>query len=114
MCWPLGPHCGPGAILTGLPQGEVMKRRKRITIIGLRNGQDVIVLEKCGQMVDLSILNGDTATTSVPKSDHVVVMTKFIEHRWTKAAHWAVGRDRVHLHRGGISKLVEVIRDLAV
>jgi hypothetical protein len=49
----------------------------------------------------------------LPASDAVLLLTKFIEHRWTIAAYRAFPRERVHLHSGGMSGLVEKIKALA-
>lgn len=94
-------------------QRSAPPERRRITVVGLRKGQDRIVAGRCGSQADLTFLNGDTAEVSFPRSDHVVVMTKFVHHRWTQVAYRTFGRDRVRLHPGGVSGLVKLIGELA-
>jgi hypothetical protein len=94
-------------------EASAMPKRTRITVIGLRKGQHRVVADKCGKLADLAFLDGDTSSVALPASDHIVVMTKFVEHRWTEAAHQRLGRERVHLHRGGISGLAKIIGEIA-
>jgi hypothetical protein len=49
----------------------------------------------------------------LPASDAVILMTRFTGHRWTIAGYRAFPRERVHLHSGGISGLIEKIKALA-
>ena len=57
--------------------------------------------------------SADRSETALPAADAVLLLTKFIEHRWTVAAYRAFPRERVHLHGGGMSRLIEKIRTLA-
>jgi len=87
--------------------------RSTVTIIGLRYGQDARITKKCGDIVNLKFVDADQSETVLPASDAVFVLTRFIEHRWTNAAHRYFPRNRVHLHAGGISSLVRRIRALS-
>jgi hypothetical protein len=87
--------------------------RPVFSVVGLRFGQERHVVKRCGQLADLRFVRGDRSEPVLPASDAVVLLTKFIEHRWTIAAYGAFPRERVHLHAGGMSGLIEKIRMLA-
>jgi len=84
-----------------------------ITIVGLRYGQTRHVAKACEGVADLKFVDADRAETSFPESDAVILMTKFIHHIWTQAAYQVFPRERVHLHHGGIKKLVRRIKRIA-
>jgi hypothetical protein len=81
-----------------------------IAIVGLRYGQDGHVARACGGLADLKFVDASRSETSFPQSDVVILMTKFIQHRWTETAYRTFPRERVHLHHGGITKLVRRIK----
>jgi hypothetical protein len=87
--------------------------RPVFAVVGLRYGQEGHVVKRCGQLADLRFVRGDRSETALPASDAVLLLTKFIEHRWTIAAYRAFPRERVHLHAGGMSSLIAKIRTLA-
>ena len=84
-----------------------------VAIVGLRFGQEAHVERRCGHLADLKFVQATTAEISFPSSDAVVLLTKFIKHRWTVAAYRAFGRKRVHLHNGGMSGLIAKLEVLA-
>jgi hypothetical protein len=85
----------------------------KIAIVGLRKGQDFHVAQACVGVADLFFVDADKAEISFPASEAVILMTKFIRHRWTEVAYQVFPRERVHLHPGGISKLVRRIKRIA-
>ena len=85
----------------------------KIAIVGLRYGQAHHVERACGGLADLTFVEATTAEISFPASEAVILMTKFIRHRWTEVAFQTFPRERVHLHEGGISKLVRRIKRIA-
>ena len=85
----------------------------RITVVGLRFGQEAHVTRQCGKDVNLRFVHPDQAQPRLPASDAVFLLTKFIGHYWTEAAYRAFPRNQVHLHHGGISDLVKKIKMFA-
>lgn len=85
----------------------------KIAIVGLRFGQTHHVAKECEGVADLRFVAANTAEISFPDADAVILMTRFIQHRWTQVAFRDFPRDRVHLHPGGISKLVRLIKRIA-
>ena len=86
----------------------------KIAIVGLRFGQTHHVARACQGVADLKFVSANTAEITYPDADAVILMTKFIQHRWTQVAYRDFSRDRVHLHPGGISKLVRLIKRIAI
>jgi len=87
--------------------------RKRISVVGLRKAQAGIVRRKCEAVARIDCVDADRADTRLPQCDHVIVMTRFTDHRWSQSAYRFFPRDRVHLHSGGMSVLVQKIAALA-
>ena len=85
----------------------------KITIVGLRFGQQHHVERECRGVADLKFVDANTAEIAFPDADAVILMTRFIQHRWTEVAYRMFPRERVHLHPGGISKLVRRIKRIA-
>ena len=88
--------------------------RPLFAIVGLRFGQESHVSRRCRHLADLRFVRADRSETAFPACDAVLLLTKFIEHRWTEAAYRAYPRERVHLHAGGMSSLVAKIKVLAI
>jgi hypothetical protein len=87
--------------------------RPVFAVVGLRYGQEAQVSRRCRDLADLKFVRGDRSETAFPAVDAVLLLTRFIEHRWTEAAYRAFPRERVHLHAGGMSSLIVKIRTLA-
>jgi hypothetical protein len=87
--------------------------RPVFAVVGLRFGQEAHVARQCRHLADLKFVRATTAEISFPTSDAVVLLTKFIKHRWTVAAYRAFARERVHLHSGGLSGVIAKIKMLA-
>jgi hypothetical protein len=87
--------------------------RPVFAVVGLRFGQEAQVARRCRDVAGLKFVSADRSETVLPASDAVLLLTKFIEHRWTLAAYRAFPRERVHLHAGGMSSLIAKIRTLA-
>jgi hypothetical protein len=85
----------------------------RVTVVGLRFGQEAHITRRCGRDVNLRFVPADQAQPRLPACDAVFLLTKFIKHYWTEAAYRTFPRDQVHLHHGGISDLVKKIKVLA-
>ena len=62
----------------------------KITIIGLRYGQSHHVARACKSIADSTFIDATTAEISFPASDAVILMTEFIQHRWTQVADYVV------------------------
>jgi hypothetical protein len=89
------------------------KPAERIAIVGLRYGQQHHVARQCKELANISFVDADKAEISFPEADAVILLTKFIQHRWTEGAYRVFPRERVHLHSGGISNLVRRIKRIA-
>jgi hypothetical protein len=80
--------------------------KTRIAIVGLKNNQSKRVAEACSASARLSFLDCRRPPDSLPRYDHIVLMTKFISHTWPDASLDGDNRRKVHLHRGGVSTLI--------
>jgi hypothetical protein len=80
--------------------------KTRIAIVGLKNNQSQKVSKECTATARLSFLDSRRLPTSLPQFDHIVLMTKFIRDAWTDAMLDGSNRQKVHLHRGGVSTLI--------
>ena len=98
---------------SGLDEHEASKSRRRIAVVGLRKAQAGIVKGKCEGVARIDCVDADRADVRLPRCDAVILMTRFISHGWSDSAYRSFPRDRVHLHRGGISLLVRKIAELA-
>jgi hypothetical protein len=87
--------------------------RRRIAVVGLRKAQAGIVRRKCEAVARIDCVDADRADVRLPQCDDVILMTRFIHHRWSESAYRSFPRDRVHLHGGGMSLLVRKIAALA-
>ena len=85
----------------------------RVTVVGLRFGQEAHVTRQCGKEVDLRFAQADQAKPRLPAIDGVFLLTKFIGQCWIEAAYRTFPRNQVYLHPGGISALVKRIKMLA-
>jgi hypothetical protein len=86
----------------------------RITIVGLMPAQANRVKEACGhgRAVEITCPSRELQCPQFGKNpDHVILMCKFIRHSWQNAAFkvFAGQRDKVHLHHGGIEKVIELV-----
>ena len=103
-------RCFPRGV--GKPEAFLAGRR-RIAVVGLRKAQAGIVRRKCEAVACIDCVDADRSKVRLPQCDDVIVMTRFTDHRWTESAFNSFPRDRVHLHRGGMSLLVRKIAALA-
>jgi hypothetical protein len=70
------------------------------------------VRRKLGLVMDLCFLPADRRPGFPKGTSHVVLMAKFIGHKWQIAAHAAFARNAVHIHRGGINGLIQLLRTI--
>jgi len=83
-----------------------------VTVIGLRYGQPAQIEARCRDFADLRFVNADQSKVVIPCTDHVFLMTRFIKHRLFERVLKQVPRQCVHLHSGGLSRLVQRIETL--
>ncbi len=93
--------------------GTLSRDRRRIAVVGLRKAQAGIVRRKCEAVARIDCVDADRADVRLPHCDEVILMTRFITHRWSESAYRSFPRDRVHLHGGGMTLLVRKIAALA-
>lgn len=94
------------------PWPPATKRRKRITIIGLRGQQMSVVLQKYKDM-DFTFLDVDDAAGRTPcEADWTIMMTKFINH--SVYAKYRNAPNMRHCNGGisDLSSIIQSIRDL--
>ena len=89
------------------------KPKPRICVVGLKNNQCRRLESECGEIADLRFLDSRRNVGDIPACDHVVLLPRFINKRWTRGAYDAMDRDRVHLIPGGVSSLIDTINDLS-
>ena len=87
--------------------------RRRIAVVGLRKAQADVVRRKCEAVARIDWVDVDRADMRLPQCDEVVLMTRFVNHGWSESAYRSFPRDRVHLHHGGMSLLVQRITAMA-
>lgn len=90
----------------------VSTKKKQIAIVGLKNNQRRRIEQACHDVARLTFMDERRPPSDLPAADHTILMPKFIKKHWTKVALSTQDRDTVHLHWGGISKLVERIETL--
>jgi hypothetical protein len=95
-------------------QVEIQTTKKRICVVGLKDNQSYAVESECGEIADLRFLDSRRSTEDLPTCDHVILMVRFIRHRWTRGAFKAMGHQRVHLHSGGVTGVIRRIECLCV
>lgn len=83
--------------------------RPRIAVVGLKNNQQKAVEDACDTVASILFVDQRRPPKGLPHTDHIVLMIKFIKHGWTRTSLATIERDKVHLHRGGVSSLVETI-----
>lgn len=88
-------------------------RRPTVAVVGLRYGQPSTVQTACGHLVFLKFVDASRSATRLPDADLVILLTRFIQHRWSEAAFRCFPRQSVVLHPGGVSSLVRRIALLA-
>ncbi len=83
----------------------------RIAIVGLIGDQQHRVTKVIAEKADLRFLPV-SLQPSFPLVDHIVLVTKFIDHKWSRKAAQTVPRDRLHLHPGGVTELINLLHSL--
>ena len=70
-----------------------------------------IVKNQC-KGVNLKFISKEQSKPSFPsKTDKIILCCNFISHKWQQAAFARFGNEKVILHKGGITRLVEIIND---
>ena len=69
-----------------------MIAKKQICVVGLKNNQRNEIESECSGIADLRFVDSRRSVNDLPICDHVVLMTRFIKHRWTRArlGRWAM------------------------
>lgn len=81
-----------------------------IAVIGVLPKQATVLDKRCGsKTVRLKLLG---SKQEVPACDQIVIWADFVHHRVQEAAIKLVGRDRVHLFKGGIGGLGDLVESL--
>jgi len=102
----------PGEVQAKRHKGTA-RARIRIAILGPMDRQAGVIASRCSRQARLKFVNRNRGDRSFPGCDHLILWTRFITHDWTEVAYRQFPRDRVHLHHGGLSGLVEKINELA-
>lgn len=84
-----------------------------VAVVGLQKAQFADLVVRCDNAIKLKFVNVEQSECILPRADVVVLVTKFISHRWTDVALRKFPRRRVIFHGGGISLLAERLLSLA-
>jgi hypothetical protein len=57
-------------------------------------------------MARIHFIDADRSGKTLPRTDHIILTTKFIRHAWMEVACAVLPRARVHLHDGGLTGLI--------
>lgn len=89
---------------TSLPQTNGRKRLPRISVYGLKSNQIQEVQRACRNHADINGVNKDILSPHFSTEDDLIFLfADFIDHSLQNKAFSTVGRDKVVLHKGGIS-----------
>ncbi len=73
-----------------------------ITIVGLKSNQAHLVERQFAGTIRFSFLPADRSSTRMPTGADWVIMSRFIPHRWSRAAFGQFPRGRVVFCGGGM------------
>jgi hypothetical protein len=96
-------------------QARPVKRNPRVALVGPLDSQFADInreIEKHGIAVDIRQLNKDYAQPTFPSCDYIIVQ-KHTSHRWWNSAQATLASDRVFFIDGGITQIVQKLRDIA-
>jgi hypothetical protein len=105
-------NCSATISASHIVERAMTMNRPTIAIVGLKNNQQNAVEAACHKLAKLDFIDFRHPSATLANADHVILMPRFIPHRWTKVAYSKQNRRRVHLHRGGITRLVEKIESI--
>lgn len=98
---------------TRTPRGSwATPRPMRILIVGQLEHEFQTVKKACQGLAKLLFRDKDKNCRGLPEADRVILVTNFLSHTWQNAAFQKFGRERVHLHDGGVTTVVEKVKDL--
>lgn len=101
------------ALRAGSPKGKwAVSRPPRILIVGLLEHEFQTVKKACHGLAKLYFRDKDKNARGLPDVDHVILVTNFLSHTWQTAAFQKYGRERVHLHEGGVTTVIEKVKEL--
>ena len=65
-------------------------------------------------MARLRFVEANGTKRSLPNGDFAIIWVKFVSHRHGEEAHRRWPRDRVHYHLGGLTRLIGVVKSVAL
>ena len=83
-------------------------------IVGCLPAQARRVEGKCRGVARLRFVESRGNSRALPNGDRVVIWLKFVGHRYGEQAHKQWPRDCVHYHLGGLTKLIGVVKSVAL
>jgi len=102
----------------GIADEEKNKKAEKktvITIVGLISEQSLWTKNRFNGTLDLRFLSSQSKFEQLPIStEYIIIMTKFIGHNWQTEAFNKVGRDRVYINDGGMSKLYQILDGIII
>lgn len=78
-----------------------------VAIVGLKSNQERVVERRFSGSAKFTFLPADRSNTRLPAGADWVVVTRFTEHRWSRAAYAQFPRRRVSFCAGGIASILQ-------
>ena len=95
---------------------SVEKRKPRVVVIGPLNGQMHEIEQQVEQFkipIEVRFADKEASNTGLPTSCDYAIVTRHSRHKWWDAACKQAGHSRVFFIDGGISQVVQKLRDIA-
>jgi len=92
------------------------KRKPRVVVIGPMNGQMQEIKQQVEHYkipIEVRFADKEASNTGLPTSCDYAIVTRHSRHKWWDAACKQVGHNRVFFIDGGISQVVQKLRDIA-
>lgn len=92
--------------------GKPAPPKPRVIVVGCFPHQQSQVWEKVRpRNIEIRFVSRDRHSGKAARgADKAVLLTKFVEHRHQEELRSVLGRDRVHLHGGGLSSLASLLK----
>jgi hypothetical protein len=85
-----------------------------IVVVGCLPAQARKVAQECRGLARLRFVEVTAKRFKLPPADELVLWIRFLGHNYTEEAFNRWPRSRVHLHKGGLKQLVNVVRTVAI
>jgi hypothetical protein len=83
-----------------------------IVVVGLLPRQARELENRCGAVKLHCVESFRGRKARIPNGDHVVLVVKFLGHKWTHEAMRQFPRNHIHYHLGGVSELSHLVENI--